>query len=128
MRLFESLKLSVFSILILSCLSVATLLPANSTRAAELLVVEQDNCAYCEKFHAQIAPAYPKTDEGKRAPLRLIMIDDPMPEELIDVEPAFVTPTFILIQNNREVDRLVGYPGDEHFWFLLGEMLAKLEQ
>jgi hypothetical protein len=24
------------------------------------------------------------------------------------------------------VDRLIGYPGDEYFWFLLGQMLDKL--
>ena len=34
--------------------------------------------------------------------------------------------TFILVDKGEEVDRLIGYPGDEHFWFLLGDMLEKL--
>ncbi len=100
---------------------------ACQAQAAELLMIEQENCPYCDRFHAEIGPAYPKTAEGQQAPLRILMINDPLPAELVDVEPARVSPTFILIENNRQVDRLVGYPGEEHFWFLLGEMLDKLE-
>lgn len=96
--------------------------------SVRLLMFEQDNCAYCEKFHAEIGPAYPNTTEGKLAPLHTLMLNEPLPEELKDIEPAFVSPTFVLVENNREVDRLIGYPGDEYFWFLLGEMLEKLEQ
>lgn len=118
MRKIEFFKPAIYLILLV--------LSGGSPLAAELLMVEQHNCPYCEKFHAQIGPAYPNTDEGQRAPLRIIMIDDPMPEELAHIEPAFVTPTFILLENNEEIDRLVGYPGDEHFWFLLNEMLEKL--
>jgi hypothetical protein len=94
--------------------------------AAELIVVESDDCPYCKRFHAEIGVAYPKTEEGKRAPLRLLDISQPMPEEYSNVKPASVTPTFILVENNREIDRMIGYPGDEYFWFLLGEMLEKL--
>jgi len=97
-----------------------------SAHAAELLMIEQPSCPYCEQFHREIGPAYPKTDEGKTAPLRVLMLQDPYPDELKSLAPATVTPTFILVNDNKEVDRLVGYPGDEHFWFLLGEMLEKL--
>lgn len=91
-----------------------------------LLMFEQENCAYCEKFHTEIGPAYPNTTEGQTAPLYTLMLNEPLPDDLKDIEPAFVSPTFVLIENNREVDRLIGYPGDEYFWFLLGEMLDKL--
>ncbi|MFK7859972.1 MAG: hypothetical protein AB8B64_14175 [Granulosicoccus sp.] len=33
--------------------------------ALELLMIEQAGCVYCERFNAEIAPAYPKTPEGQ---------------------------------------------------------------
>ena len=36
--------------------------------AAELLMMEQPGCAWCARFDAEIAPAWPKTEEGRRAP------------------------------------------------------------
>lgn len=119
MHIFESLRTGLAAALF----TLTTFAPSI---AAELIVVESADCPYCQRFHAEIGVAYPKTDEGKLAPLRLLDISEPLPEELRSVKPARVTPTFILVENNREVDRLVGYPGDEHFWFLLGEMLEKL--
>ena len=94
--------------------------------AAELLMVEQPGCVFCERFNREIAPAYPKTSEGKLAPLRRVDLTEPWPADLVLVKPATLTPTFILISESNEVDRLAGYPGDEHFWYLLGEMLKKL--
>ncbi len=119
MHIFESLRAGLRVILL-------TLMTFGSVAAAELIVVESDDCPYCKRFHAEIGVAYPKTEEGKLAPLRVLDISQPMPEEYSGVKPASVTPTFILVENNREIDRLIGYPGDEYFWFLLGEMLQKL--
>jgi hypothetical protein len=41
-----------------------------NARAAELIMFEQAGCAWCETFDREIAPIYPKTAEGRRAPLR----------------------------------------------------------
>jgi len=98
-----------------------------SAFTAELLVVESSDCPYCKRFHEEIGAAYPKTDEGKLAPLRILQLSEAMPTQYSDVKPARVTPTFILVEGNKEIDRLEGYPGDNYFWFLLGEMLAKLD-
>ena len=95
-------------------------------QAAELFMVEEPGCVYCARFNREIGPAYPNTDEGRMAPLRRLQLADPWPQTLQSVRKATVTPTFILVDNGKEVDRLVGYPGDEHFWFLLGQMLEKL--
>ena len=97
-----------------------------SAQAAELIMVEEQGCVYCAKFDRQIAPAYPKTAEGKRAPLRRLQLNEPWPADLQSIKPAQYTPTFILVDEGKEVDRLTGYPGDEHFWFLLNTMLEKL--
>ena len=119
MQIVEFIRISLLA-------GLLWLVSAGIATAAELIVIESDDCPYCKRFHAEIGVAYPKTEEGKRAPLRLLDISKPMPEEYRNVKPARVTPTFILVENNREVDRMIGYPGDEYFWFLLGEMLEKL--
>lgn len=97
------------------------------THAAQLVMVEEQHCPYCERFNAEIAPIYPKTTEGKLAPLRRIDIADGWPDDLSDIKPETLTPTFILIEDNKEIGRLYGYQGDEFFWFLLGQLFEKLE-
>ena len=99
-----------------------TALPAP---AAEMLMLEQPGCAWCKRFNAEIAPAWPNTDEGKAAPLRRVDLHEPWPEDLKAIRPERLTPTFVLADNGKEIGRLRGYPGDEFFWVLLDEMLAK---
>jgi len=37
------------------------------------------------------------------------------------------TPTFVLLNNGREIGRITGYPGEDHFWGLLEELIVKME-
>lgn len=108
-------------------LLVTAVLASQTAVSAELLMLEQEGCAYCEKFDSEIAHAYPNTTEGKIAPLRRIDIHEEWPEDLAAIEPSTLTPTFILIENNQESGRLYGYNGDVYFWFLLGELLEKVQ-
>nr|CAH59729.1 soxS [Pseudaminobacter salicylatoxidans KCT001] len=105
---------------------VATAFSPALATAAELLMLEQPGCAWCARFNAEIAPAWPKTDEGRRAPLRRVDITMPWPEDLVDVRKERFTPTFVLMEDGKEVGRLIGYVGDEFFWFRIGELLSKL--
>lgn len=110
-------------------LGAGLMLAAVSPRAAdaaELLMLHQPGCAWCVRFEAEIAPAYPKTREGAIAPIRRIDISSGWPSDLGEIQPERFTPTFILLENGKEVDRMRGYVGDEFFWYLLGEMIAKL--
>jgi thioredoxin-related protein len=95
-------------------------------KAAELLMFEQQYCAWCERWNDEIGGIYHKTTEGIRAPLRRIDIHDQIPVEFAGLQAAVFTPTFVLWENGQEIARLRGYPGDEFFWFLLSEMLEKL--
>ncbi len=104
-------------------LSGASAVPA---AAAELLMLERPGCVWCMRWNAEIAPAYPKTPEGQTAPLRRVDITKPWPSDLHGIAGDFFTPTFILVADGREVARLRGYPGDNFFWPLLADMLAKL--
>lgn len=93
-----------------------------------LIMFEAEGCPYCEQWRAEIGPVYPKTEEGRRAPLLRMDIDAPLPEGItIESDPIY-TPTFVLIDDGQEVARLVGYPGEDFFWGLLTRMLRKLPE
>lgn len=96
--------------------------------AAELLVLEREGCAWCARFEAEIAPAYPNTGQGAAAPLRRIDIAGPWPADLASIRPDAFTPTFILVEGGVEIDRMRGYGGPDFFWFLLDEMISRLQQ
>jgi len=120
-RLFQSSTKSLLALLVLASISAHSI-------ATELLMIEQPDCPYCERFNKEIGQIYGKTNEGKLAPLVRLQINEPWPEKYNEIAPAQFTPTFILVHEGQEVDRLPGYQGDEFFWFLLGELLEKLPQ
>lgn len=98
-----------------------------NVHAAELVMFESKICEWCDAWHAEIGPIYPKTDEGKRAPLRMVDIHDARPDDLADIDGIRFTPTFVLRgDDGQEVGRINGYPGEDFFWGLLGELIAKL--
>lgn len=107
-------------------LGLLTTLGAARAGAAELLVFEQPGCPWCARFEAEIAPAWPKTAEGRQAPLRRVDITRPWPDDLKDLRHDRVTPTFVLVEGGREIGRIRGYPGDEFFWPLVDELLSRL--
>lgn len=96
-------------------------------KAAELIMFEAANCTWCEAWDRQIGAIYPKTDEAKIAPLRRVDIDAPRPPDLSGIRSVVYTPTFVLMENGEEVGRILGYPGEAHFWGLLGIELGKLD-
>jgi thioredoxin-related protein len=96
--------------------------------AAELVMFEQPGCVWCAAFDREIATIYPKTDEGKRAPLRRVDIDKALPADLAFIQTERLTPLFVLIDKGREIGRIRGYPGDDNFWGLLGALIKKLDK
>jgi thioredoxin-related protein len=108
-------------------LAAAALATASPSPAAELLMFESDSCQWCRVWHAEIGPIYPKTSEGKKAPLRTVDIDAPRPDDLDHIQGIRFTPTFVLIdEGGREIGRINGYPGQDFFWGLLDKLIAKL--
>lgn len=103
-------------------------LAAAPALAAELVMVEQAYCEWCERWDAEIGVVYHKTDEGRRAPLRKIDIASPALEEIALTSHPNFTPTFILIEAGAEVGRIEGYPGEDFFWPMLGLLLDKLPE
>jgi hypothetical protein len=102
-------------------------LTMSNARAAELVMFEQAGCAWCEAFDREIAPIYPKTVEGQRAPLRRVDISQNLPPDLAFLDVERLTPLFVLVDRGREIGRIRGYPGEDHFWGLLGVLMKKLD-
>jgi len=118
-RKFFSRSALVATMFVISALANAS--------AAELIMFEQAGCAWCEAFDREIAPIYPKPEEGQRAPLRRVNIDRPLPPDLAFIDVERLAPLFVLVDKGQEIGRIRGYPGEEHFWGLLGVMMKKLD-
>lgn len=112
-----SFRTVFFSTLLLATSAIASL------ASPQLVMVEEDGCMWCARWNNEISETYPKTPEGKIAPLRRIDIRATRPDDLTFQRGLFFTPTFILIVDGKEVSRLEGYPGEDFFWGLLGKML-----
>ena len=59
--------------------------------------------------------------------MRRVDITEPWPEDLAGIRKERFTPTFVLVDDGKEIGRLRGYVGDEFFWYRLGELLAGLK-
>ena len=102
-----------------------SVLGSSHLSAAELLMIEEEGCYWCDAWNEDVAPIYSKTLEGKAVPLSRAGIDDV--DTLVTVKSLVLfTPTFILVEDGKEVDRIEGYPGADFFWGTLGKMLEKL--
>jgi len=95
-------------------------------RGAELLMFESATCEWCEIWDQEVGVVYGKTPEGRVAPLRRIDIYETRPDDLQPVRGIVYTPTFVLWERGREVGRIIGYPGEDGFWGLLGVIIDKL--
>jgi len=87
---------------------------------------ESASCTWCQRWHDEIGTIYPKTSDARCAPLRRVDLDDSRPHDLTDIKGVVYTPTFVLIDDGREIARLVGYPGEDFFWPILADHPAKL--
>ena len=114
MHLIKKIVLLIFTVPILS----------ENLMAAELIMVEQQGCYYCEEWKDQIGHIYPKTPEGKYAPLKTFNITEVDGIKGLERDVIF-TPTFILMEKNKELGRLEGYSSEDFFWELLEVILEK---
>lgn len=105
------------------------LLPVSAAAGdVQLLMFEEKGCYWCGKWNLEISDIYPKTQEGRTAPLRRLNVHQEIPPEYsLDTLP-FYTPTFVVIKDGTEIGRIEGYPGEDFFWGLLGRILEPLPE
>lgn len=97
--------------------------PRMAVAEMRLVMVEQPGCVYCRAWDTEVSGIYPLTREGKVAPLTRVQLHAPLPDGMQFGRPAVFTPTFVLLRNGVEVGRIEGYPGEDFFWGLLGQMM-----
>lgn len=108
-------------------IALFVLLSAPKVALAEisLLIFETSSCPYCAKWNREISQIYPKTQEGKVAPLIRLDLYKNTPDIKFESNIR-VTPTFVLVQNKVELGRIEGYTSDEQFWTLLSYLFGKI--
>ena len=106
---------------------VAALLWPVTSDAAELLIFERDGCVWCQRWHRDVGSSYGKTDEARVLPLRRVNIDTQATSRVRLVSPVRFTPTFVVVDDGREIGRITGYINDDTFWGLLSTFVTRIE-
>jgi len=92
-----------------------------------LLMADEPGCVWCARWTSELGDIYPKTPEGRAAPLIRRDIHDPLPEGVTLARNLQYTPTFVLLVDGKETGRIEGYPGEDFFWGLLGMMIEQAD-
>lgn len=103
---------------------LAFVAPSAASADPYLLMAEEAGCYWCARWDKEISQIYPKTDEGRTAPLKRYDLHHDAPDVEFERRVHY-TPTFILVQDGTEVGRIEGYPGEDFFWGLLSMMFER---
>lgn len=87
-----------------------------------LIMFEDPGCPYCARWEQEVGIAYAASAEGRFAPLVRRHRGHPDVSRFKDI---IYSPTFIIARDGVEIGRIVGYPGPDFFWGLLGKLLAR---
>lgn len=101
--------------------------PFATVNAAELVYFGSSACSVCETWDEEVGEIYAKTEESKVLPLRPHDVHDDKPDDIRFIRGVIYTPTFVAIEDGREVGRIVGYMGDFFFWEQVGGLIKKLD-
>ena len=123
-----------FAALIIGATSMplyAALDPEARDGSPMLIYVYSPECGACRQFDGEVGAIYPKTNESLALPMERVLIDDWQAKrhKLVECASAAVigTPTFLQIQNCRELDRITGYSDEELFWLGHRRMMNRIE-
>jgi hypothetical protein len=104
-------RLAFLVLPLLAALSFATAAPA-----LELLLFRRAGCPWCAAWDREVGPIYPKTELGRRVPIRFVDLDRGGDAKVALASPVRYSPTFVLVEAGREIGRIEGYPGEDFFW------------
>lgn len=109
---------------LLLCLS---LVPMTARAETVLLMAEEVGCMWCARWNSEISHIYPKTPEGRTAPLQRFDLKTGTPPGITLKTKVRFTPTFILVRDGVEEGRIEGYPGEDFFWGLLARLFERAD-
>lgn len=117
MRVF----VSPLRILALGVVLIFAALPHIAIASTRLIMVTSDHCPFCQAWERDVGVLYDKSPYAPSLPLTRVDMESAMPEGMALQTPVLGTPTFLIIQNGREIDRQRGYNDAEMFWWWLSE-------
>ncbi|MEW6767935.1 MAG: thioredoxin family protein [Pseudomonadota bacterium] len=123
--MYHMFRKTASNILLMAVLAAAAMLPAKA-RAAELLMFESRSCIYCLRWERDVGSLYDKTAEAKVLPLRRVDVDRQSASGVTLQSPVRYTPTFVVVDQGREIGRIEGFASDDAFWGRLDELAAKI--
>lgn len=97
------------------------------SNAAELIMFDSPNCVWCRRWDRDVGVEYDNSPEGRFAPLRRVQLSRGLPNGIRFDRPIRGTPTFVLVDRDQEVGRIIGYPGADIFWTQLGRLLDRVD-
>ena len=106
---------------------VAALMWPAAAFAAELVMFEAAGCPWCQRWDREVGVSYSKSEEAKTLPLRRVDVGAAATSGIILATPVRYTPTFVVVDDGREVGRITGYQSNDTFWGLLGVLAARLK-
>ena len=112
---------SPFRILALGVVLIFAALPHIAIASTRLIMVTSDHCPFCQAWERDVGVLYDKSPYAPSLPLTRVDMESAMPEGVALQTPVLGTPTFLIIQNGREIDRQRGYNDAEMFWWWLSE-------
>ena len=112
-------------IVTLAVLAAALAWPAHM-QASELLMFEREGCVWCQRWDRDVGSIYHKTAEAKLLPLRRINTESQAARDITLASPVRYTPTFVVVDNGREIGRITGYVSDDAFWGLLATLATRI--
>ena len=86
-----------------------------------LIMVTSDHCPFCQLWERGVGVIYDKSPYASDLPLTRIEFGTAIPGNVKITTPVIGTPTFIILGDDRELDRISGYEDAEMFWWWLSD-------
>ncbi|PWS37714.1 SoxS protein [Falsiroseomonas bella] len=92
-------------------------------------MLERHDCPWCRRWHREVGQqSWDRSNLGQRAPLRRVDVASGLPANLGFLRNWRFTPTFVLVQDEAEIGRIIGYQADLFFWQQAEALIARLPQ
>ena len=89
--------------------------------ARELIMITSQHCPYCMAWERDVGRIYHKSPYADNLPLTRLEFGSALQEDIKISSDLRGTPTFLILENRIEIDRLVGYSDAEMFWWQISE-------
>jgi len=119
--LFSVMKYRLFIFTLSLALVIMTMLIKPVLAERELLMITSDSCPFCMAWERDVGQIYNKSTYAKDLPLNRIQFGSALLENIQLSAKVRGTPTFIILENQKEIDRIVGYSDAEMFWWQISE-------